>query len=106
MSTITGCPHFFVSFWPMVRAATSLGPPAANPTSRRMGLAGYCCADATPVVAMSHAMHDATRAVEVLMMSDNPFVLHALHVLGRDATKFAKQALGVLAEHRRTGDAG
>src|SRR5690349_7236386 len=67
MSTITGCPHLLVSFWPMVRAATSLGPPAANPTSRRMGLFGYCCANATHVVAMNDATINAQRCVEVLM---------------------------------------
>src|ERR1700704_2891383 len=40
--------------------------------------------------------------VEVL---NNAVLLHALHVLGLYATKFAKHALGMLAEHGWTGDA-
>src|ERR1700682_1520396 len=68
MSTMICWPHFCVSFWPTVRDATSLGPPAANPTSRRMGLAGYCCAHAAELIATSAAAHDAERVSHILIL--------------------------------------
>jgi hypothetical protein len=61
-------PHFCVSFWPTVRDATSLGPPAANPTSKRIGLAGYCCANAAELIVRSAAAHDAERVSHNLIL--------------------------------------
>jgi len=55
MSTITGWPHFSVSFCAIVRAPTSLGPPAAKPTRIRIGFVGYCCASAQDAPAVSSA---------------------------------------------------
>jgi len=39
-STITRCPKLFPSLSAMKRAGISVGPPAAKPTTRRIGLAG------------------------------------------------------------------
>src|SRR6476620_7880070 len=66
MSTIICWPHFWVSFWPTVRDATSLGPPAANPTSRRMGFAGYCCPNAAEHAATRVATHAVQLASHLL----------------------------------------
>ena len=45
-STITGWPSATRSFSAMMRAGTSLGPPAGKPTSMRMVRFGKSCADA------------------------------------------------------------
>src|SRR5512134_2721080 len=46
LSTITGCFHCSVSFWPTARDRMSDVPPAGNGTMMRIALAGYVCVHA------------------------------------------------------------
>ena len=55
-SITTGWPQRSESFWPTVRATTSVAPPAGKGTISRTGFAGYVCACAASVVLMPRAI--------------------------------------------------
>jgi hypothetical protein len=42
LSTMTGCPIWSESAWPMMRVVGSAEPPGGKPTMKRIGFAGYC----------------------------------------------------------------
>ena len=46
LSTVTGCPKFFVSSWAIAREAISTAPPGGKGQTKRMGLFGKLWAKA------------------------------------------------------------
>src|SRR5690349_221610 len=81
LSTMTGCPHFSVSFSATRRGIRSALPPAGNGTTMRTGFAGHSCA-------WTAAVKNTAAASRSLMPSSEPPVKRCVqHVVVVAAVK-------------------
>jgi hypothetical protein len=68
-STMTGCLRRKASFWPTMREAVSVGPPAGKGTISLMVLLGQACAKALPA-SIGRARASRTRRVGLESFSE------------------------------------
>jgi hypothetical protein len=69
LSTITGCPSVSASFCAIERAMTSVLPPAAKLTTRRIDFAGQACACASGAIARASAAPASQRVIGFMVSS-------------------------------------
>src|SRR3954466_12034460 len=88
LSTITGWPHFSVSFSATMRGIRSALPPAGNGTTMPTALAGQSCARA----ALARNIATAAAASGLMRSTETPEHSYARHVVDVDAVLGARAA--------------